>query len=93
MSQAPPTTHRRTAGTTPRDTRWWFVGGAILVIIIAGSLYYGLARAGGPSVNATVTDCERALPNPYPSSSPPYLSPPVVGLGSVASLGAIDNPA
>ena len=61
-----------------------WIGAAVL--IVAGSLWYGLSHADGPSISATVADCSNLLQD---SVSPPpvtTLRPGVVGLGSVASL-------
>jgi hypothetical protein len=79
-------------GVAIRRGRRWVVWGAAL-LVVAGGLWYGLSRASGPSVRATVADCSRAMQDavsPPPTTS---LRPGIVGLGSVASIATFSTPA
>jgi hypothetical protein len=66
------------------------LGGAIAVIVIA-SLWYGFSRSSGPTVSATLADCSQSIVNKSSGQPSSDWRPVVVGLGSVASIAAIET--
>jgi hypothetical protein len=71
--------------------RWALWGGAATIVVLGG-LWYGLSRASGPTISATVADCSHSFED---SATPPpatSLRPGVVGLGSVASIATFETP-
>jgi len=79
-------------GTILRRTRGWVLWGGALTIVVVAILWYGFSRASGPTINTTLADCSRALVNPTTGLPATGLRPVVVGLGTVASIAAIQTP-
>jgi hypothetical protein len=80
------------AGTTaPFRRRLALIGGAVIVLVV-GSLWYGLSRTSGPTINTTLADCSNAAVNQNNGLPETGWRPIVVGLGTVASMAVFDTP-